>query len=531
MEGRSDAAKLGASGDASTPQFRDEASLRESEQRLRWALQAAGGGAWDWDLTTDEVWWSPPMYDLWGVAPGTRMQLDSALAIIYEDDRDRVRREIEEAIERHADLKLEFRIRHRVLGERWMASFGQTICDESGQVVKLTGIALDITDRKQAEEALHEALATAEDGNRLLCALMEYVPEGITIADAALNLTHVSRYGQELLGAHQGVSLEDAVRKWNLFHADGETPMATEDLPLVRAVRDGQVVINAEIIHINERGERMSLQCTAGPFRDGNGEIVGGIVAWRDISEQRRAEKERAELVAKLEAQNAELERFTYTVSHDLKSPLITIRGYLGVLAEDLADAGVESAQYDLTRIATAADKMSILLSNLLELSRIGRLANPSENVPLEELVDEAVHLVRGQIEAKNVRVETSSDLPIVYGDRIRLVEVLQNLIDNAVKYMGDQPHPRIEIGARKDDDDTVCFVRDNGIGIEPRFLERVFGLFDQLDPKSGGTGIGLALVKRIIEIHGGRVWVESQGEGQGATFSFLIPSKATSSE
>ena len=247
--------------------------------------------------------------------------------------------------------------------------------------------------------------------------------------------------------------------------------------------------------------------------------------------EKAEVEAQREKLIAKLEAQNAELERFTYTVSHDLKSPLFTIKGYVGMLSEDLAEANVESVEDDLLRISNAADKMAQLLADLLELSRIGRSVNPPEDVPLGELANEALQLVRGQIEQRSVQVELSSDLPVAFGDRTRLLEVLQNLIDNAVKYMGDQPHPRIEIGDRRDGDQTVCYVRDNGLGIEHRYHERVFGLFDQLDPKVEGSGIGLALVKRIVEVHGGRIWVESEGSGHGSTFCFTIPARTESEE
>lgn len=245
-----------------------------------------------------------------------------------------------------------------------------------------------------------------------------------------------------------------------------------------------------------------------------------------DIVDRKQAEKEREELIAQLEAQNTELERFTYTVSHDLKSPLITIKGYIGLLFEDLLEMDANAVKSDLLRISRAADKMGDLLDDLLELSRIGRLANPPENVSLEGLAGEAVELLQGRLQGKRVRVDVSSDLPVVYGDRTRLLEVLQNLIDNAVKYMGDEPEPRIEIGSRQDDDETVCFVRDNGMGIDERFHDKVFGLFDQLEPTTEGTGIGLALVKRIIEVHGGRIWIESEGAGCGSTFCFTIPGK-----
>jgi len=243
-----------------------------------------------------------------------------------------------------------------------------------------------------------------------------------------------------------------------------------------------------------------------------------------EIAERKRVEQERQHLIEKLGAQNAELERFTYTVSHDLKSPLFTIGGFLNVIDEDLADGNTEEAKANLARIAGAAEKMAILLDELLELSRIGRLVNPPEPVALGELVHEAMQLVWGEIELRGVRVDVASDLPILFGDRARLLEVVQNLISNAVKYTGDQRAPRVEIGVREDDGETVCYVRDNGIGIAPVFHEKVFGLFEQLDPETEGTGIGLALAKRIVEVHGGRIWVESDGTGNGSTFCFTLP-------
>ena len=243
----------------------------------------------------------------------------------------------------------------------------------------------------------------------------------------------------------------------------------------------------------------------------------------QEVEERRRAESEREELISQLEAQNAELEQFTYTVSHDLKSPLITITGYAGIVRQALADGDLETAESDLAGIASAASKMNQLLADLLELSRIGRLVNAPGEVSLNELAHEAVELVSMGLKERGVEVDIATDLPEVYGDRVRILEVLQNLIENAVKYMGDQSHPRIEVGSRCEGNETICYVRDNGIGVDPVHHERIFGLFNQLNQKIAGTGIGLALVKRIVEVHGGRVWVESEGAGQGATFCFTL--------
>jgi len=246
----------------------------------------------------------------------------------------------------------------------------------------------------------------------------------------------------------------------------------------------------------------------------------------QEIAEHKRTEEERKALIAELEAKNAELERFTYTVSHDLKSPMVTIRCFLGLLEKDTAQGDAARMEQDIKMILTASETMQRLLDELLELSRIGRLVNPSEEVPLGELAREAIDLVTGQIAEGGVEVVVAPDLPTVYGDRLRLLEMLQNLIENAVKFMGTQAEPRVEIGAKREGEETVCYVRDNGMGIEPQYHEQIFGLFNRLNPSSEGTGIGLALVKRIVELHGGRIWVESEKLGEGATFYFTLPTE-----
>jgi signal transduction histidine kinase len=268
------------------------------------------------------------------------------------------------------------------------------------------------------------------------------------------------------------------------------------------------------------------------PFNDEDAAISHDIanqlaIAIQHINLYNSLKKELAErkkLISELEANNAELERFAYTVSHDLRNPLVTIKGFLGMLQKDLRDGRQDRITSDFQRISNAADKMHTLLSDLLQLSRIGRVVNPFNEVDLIKLTADALENLDARIHSKNVTVNISPDLPVVFGDRLRLGEVLENLIDNAAKYSGDQPNPTIEIGARQRHGARVIFVKDNGMGIEHQHLSKIFGLFDKLDPLSEGTGIGLAIVKRIIETHGGKVWVESEGLGKGATFYFTLP-------
>jgi PAS domain S-box-containing protein len=233
---------------------------------------------------------------------------------------------------------------------------------------------------------------------------------------------------------------------------------------------------------------------------------------------------QRQSLINELESKNTELERFTYTVSHDLKSPLVTITGFLGYLEKDALSGDETKVRTAVGRITAAAQKMQSLLNDLLELSRIGRMMNLPEPIPFEEILGEALERVRGRLDARKAQVKIQSNLPIVYGDRVRLLEVMQNLIDNSTKYASPQSDLCIEIGAKEENEHEVTlFVRDNGIGIDPQFHERIFGLFSKLDTRVEGTGIGLTLVKRIIEVHGGRIWVESK-LGKGAAFYFTLP-------
>jgi signal transduction histidine kinase len=259
-------------------------------------------------------------------------------------------------------------------------------------------------------------------------------------------------------------------------------------------------------------------------IRDESGNPLEIIGAWIDVTKRKQADVERENLLQELTDKNTELERFTYTVSHDLKSPLVTINGYLGYLEQDAAAGNLERLKKDTQRIQEAVNKMHRLLNELLDLSRVGRVMNLPVRAQFHDLVQEAMNLVRGQINSRGVVVRVQPHLPAVYVDKPRITEVLQNLIDNAIKYMGSQPQPQLEIGQRGEEQGKpVFYIKDNGMGVAPEYHERIFGLFNKLDAKSEGTGIGLTLVKRIIEVHGGKVWIESE-LGYGSTFLFTLP-------
>ena len=424
------------------------------------------------------------------------------------EDRQRLLQAIAEHGRVH-DLELRFRRRDGDL--RWGHAFAEVLEIEGRRL--LFSVVRDVTEQKHAEQALRaseEKFAAAFRSVPDVIAVVT-IPEG-RILEINDRFTRVLGHTRaQAIGKTSGelaIWVEPEERDvWiRLLEATGEV----RDYEAMLRHRSGRIIpclLSSAQIEISGQGLFISVA--------------------RDVSGLRRAEAEREAMIAELEAKNSELERFTYTVSHDLKSPLVTIRGFLGLLERDTAEGDLERFREDAERIRDATDHMGRLLDELLELSRVGHRVGTCEEVALSDVAGDAVARLTGDFDRRGVEVEVAADLPVVVGDRLRLGEVFQNLLTNAVKFLGDQPAPRIEIGHREMERqgkvEDVVFVRDNGIGIDPRYHDRVFGLFDRLDPEIPGTGVGLALVKRIVEVHGGRIWVESAGEGRGSTFCFTL--------
>ena len=249
------------------------------------------------------------------------------------------------------------------------------------------------------------------------------------------------------------------------------------------------------------------------------------IGTFQDITERRRAEEQLRRANTELQQRNAEMEEILYTVSHDLKTHVVTIRGFLGFLQQDAESGRLDRMTDHIRRIDNASGRMARLIEELLDISRVGRIANEPATIDLTELVREVAGAHAEQLAAGKINLVIQDDMPAVQGDRVRMTQVFDNLLINAIKYGSSADKPRIEFGARADGDEIRAFVRDNGKGIPPEYHEKVFKLFHRLDPDKEGVGVGLAIVKRILEVHGGRVWVESR-EGEGATFWLSFPAE-----
>ncbi|MEA1868971.1 MAG: ATP-binding protein, partial [Euryarchaeota archaeon] len=361
-----------------------------------------------------------------------------------------------------------------------------------------------------------------EESEEWLATTLMSIGDAVIATDGAGYVKSMNHVAERLTGWKQ----EDAAGKplTDVFTIiNGEIGKEIEN-PVTTILREGVVVeLAGQTMLITKDGAKIPIDDSFAPIKNDKGGIISTVLAFWDITERKHAEDERERLVKELEAKNSEMERFTYTVSHDLRSPLTTIQGFASVLRMDLEKGETERVGKNLKYIENEIIKMARLLNATLELSRIGRVANPSEDAAFGELVSEAIEQTSEQVKSGGIEISVSEDFPVVYVDRIKIVEVLVNLIENSINYMGDEPHPRIDIGYRTDDGETVFFVRDNGIGIDPELHEKVFELFRKLDRSTKGTGAGLSIVKRIIEVHEGRIWIESE-KGDGCTVCLTLP-------
>ncbi len=661
-------------------------ALRASEERLRLAVEGARLGTWHWDLETGNLEWSSGCLAMFGLPPGAAMSYAVFLAALHPEDRMAVDEAVQRSLAQRSEYDIEFRTVWRDSSEHWIAARGRGYYTPEGQAVRMEGVVMDVTERRQSQERLRDSenflqstldalsshIAILDDAGTIIavnsawhrfaannggdpnlcnvgCNYLQVcrkVAQEAAEAGAALagidqvacgereefsmeypchspdekrwftmrvtplanqghgrvvlaheNITGLKLAEQQLLGQAEELSRQadelirareaqqdqtrmlqlvldnmgeglvaadlqgrfmlwnDSASKllsrtaanlppeqWSSHYAcylpDGITPCPTDRLPLVRALRGEPAQMELIIQHADTKA-RFWLEFTGRPVHDAQGNLRGGVVVFRDVSERKRAEQEiRAlnqdlerrvlERTCQLQAANQELEAFTYSVSHDLRAPLRHISGFSQILAEEFGAGLPTDAQRHLERIQNGTRRMGLLVDDLLNLARLGRRGLSLRHTELNPLIEEVLAELAPEYTNRQVEFRIAT-LPPVECDPGLIKQVFQNLLANALKFTRLRAPAVIEVGRKDADGVPVVFLRDNGVGFNMKYIDKLFGVFQRLHRQEDfeGTGVGLATVQRIMKKHGGRIWAEAELD-KGATFyfSFGVPAK-----
>lgn len=515
-----------------------EETLRKSEEQLRMAQRAAGAGLWDWDMITQQLTWSEEYYHLYGLEPTVAPSYKNWMASIVPADRQRVEQENREAIAQGKNLKSMFRILHPVDGQRWLMSIGQTFYDDDGQPLRMTGITINITEQKRFEQALIASEAIAITRAEELTALTETTPAAIWIAhDPECRTITANRMAHELMqtssvtSATNVVSLGAATFPFKQCRKGQE--IAPHDLPMRKAIRTRQAVVD-EIEFVYADGTVRYIYGKAVPLYGQDGKVRGAIAGFTDITALKESEREREQLlqrerVAREEAEQANRlkDQFLAVLSHELRSPLNPILGWAKLL--QTRSFTPDKMNQALATIERNAQLQAQLVDDLLDLARIlrGKLHLNSLPVELAGVIESALETVKAAAAAKHLTLTTDLDPAVqALGDGARLQQIVCNLLSNAVKFTPNQG--QITVRLQVVENQAEITVTDTGMGINAEFLPYLFESFRQEDisitRKHGGLGLGLAIVRQLVEAHGGTIQAHSPGEGQGATFVVRLP-------
>ena len=562
-----------------TEQRQARRALDEASARLKLALEAARLGDWSWDAKTDLVMMSETAADLFSIPPGPYMTWTSMRDLIHEEDREHTKLAVDRALTQHTDYDIEYRVRNNGRGEVWISSKGRGVYDGHGTLTGMLGFIQDISTRKSNEETLREqaeALRTLNEIGKTISAELDLHNTVQAVTDAATELTG-ARFGSFFYNV-----LNEEGASYMLYTLAGVPREAFAHFPMPRATDlfgptfRGEAVVRIDDVKKDPRYGKSSpyygmpeghLPVTsylAVPVVSRSGEVLGGLffghpepgmfterdeiivsglasqaaVAMDNARLYETAKKARAEaehaaaenerLYRQAEESSRLKEEFLATISHELRTPLSAILGWTRMLR--LGQLSPENSSKALDTIERNARAQAQLVDDLLDVSRIitGKLRMDVRPADPNSFIDAAVEAVRPAAEAKGVRVQKVVDTgPIsIPGDPVRLQQVVWNLLSNAIKFT--PRGGRVQIRSERVNSHLEIVVSDTGQGIASDFLPHVFDRFRQADQKTsrqhGGMGLGLAIVRHLVEMHGGTVWANSEGEGKGATFTVQLP-------
>jgi PAS domain S-box-containing protein len=562
-----------------TEQRQARRALDEASERLKLASTAARLGDWSWDAKTDVVTLSETAADILGVPPSSNVTRTQMRELLSDEDRKATQRAVEKALAEHTDYDLEYRIKRPDRSEAWVSSKGRGLYDKDGSVIGMLGLVQDISIRKSNEETLRaqaEALRTLNEIGKTISAELDLHNTVQAVTDAATELTR-ARFGSFFYNV-----LNDEGASYMLYTLAGVPREAFAHFPMPRATDlfgptfRGEGVVRIDDVKLDPRygknspyygmpeGHLPVTSYLAVPVISRSGEVIGGLFFGHpeprmfterdeiivsglasqaavamdnarlyETAKKARAEAERAaaeneRLYKQAEESSRLKEEFLATISHELRTPLSAILGWARMLR--LGQLSTENSAKALDTIERNARAQAQLVDDLLDVSRIitGKLRMDVRPADPNSFIDAAVESVRPAADAKGVRVQKVIDTGAISipGDPVRLQQVVWNLLSNAIKFT--PRGGRVQIRSERVNSHLEIVVSDTGQGIESEFLPHVFDRFRQADQKTsrqhGGMGLGLAIVRHLVEMHGGTVRANSDGEGKGATFTVMLP-------
>jgi len=483
--------------------------LSESQQRLELALKGANLGSWDYDVRENRAFIDKTCADLFGYSlDEVEPDLGSWRNVLHPEDK----AQVIEAWNAHLEgrtpfFEAEHRVRAKSGGWIWLLSRGKVVArDDEGRPLRVSGTAFNITARKHAEEKLLQMSKV----------FMESI-DPIIIRDLDGNIVDMNRAAEETYGWSRGELIGKPIRTI--------VSLTRHDVvdELHERCKRGEKVENIEALHRKKSGQTIPVLLSLSLLTNDKGAPLGIASITKDLTDLKRTEEMLRSKTKALERSNKDLEEFAYVAAHDLREPLVGIAAYLKVLQQRCGDSLAAEARKFISRALDITLRMDGLIQSLLAYSRLGTEPETLQCTDCSVALDRALSNLASAIEKSGANI-TRDALPVIMGNPSQVVQLLQNLLSNAIKFAADRPL-KIHVGATREGQFWQFFVRDNGIGIEPPYLDRIFRIFQRIESsrESPGTGIGLANCKKIVERHGGRIWVESE-PGKGSTFFFTIP-------
>ncbi len=411
--------------------------------------------------------------------------------------------------------------------ERYIQVLKTPVRDAQQCIIGTQVMFWDVTDRQlsaknierftheleRRNDALRESETNLQRQTGILMSILNSMADGVIVADENERFVLWNPAADRIIGLGP---MDKPTASWpqvyGLYESDRKTPFPADRLPITRAMR-GEAVADVEMFVRNEsRSDGVMISVNAAPLTDLEGQIKGGVVVFRDVTQQKNAE-------AEIRSKNQDLETLLYVTSHDLREPLRAIENFSRIVYDRYAEKIDAKGQDFLQRVVRGAQRLDQLIEDVLTLSRVQRTAQPSEDIDSGEIVADVLRHLETRIHETKAVVAVSDGLPSIRADRRWATQAMQNLVANALKYTIEGQCPEVEIGGFRGPEGVGLIVRDRGLGVPPDCAERIFQLFQRAVSRNiEGTGAGLAIVKRVAERHGGRAWVRPR-EGGGSEF------------